>query len=41
MHHFLLVVYPVKWGVDGLFEAPAAFLAPVTLYAEAMAVHAE
>jgi hypothetical protein len=41
MHHFLFVVYPVQRGVDGLFEAPAAFFAPVTLYAEAMSVLAE
>ena len=41
LHHFLFVVYPVERCVDGLVEAAFAFLAPVTLYAEAVPVLAE
>ena len=41
LHHFLLVVYPVQRGVDGFVEAPAAFFAPVALYAETIPVLAK
>ena len=41
LYHFLFVVYPVKWGVDGFVEASSTFFASVTLYSEAISVFTE